>query len=418
MKFHLSLLLALSVSACAASSNPDSARPIDAGSADGQSEASSDDGATFEPDGGLPPDPTVQGTLRGKVFAPNGKIPIAGALLYLTKEKPAPTPDKVYCDACVRLSAGTPYALTDATGAFALDATELGAQYLVLQKGGFRRVREIYVSKGDLSLPDTLTTLPPKTDAAAGDEVPRMTVVRGSHDEIEASLQKLGIDASAIEIVESALVGKAAKEFLVDAARVNGRHIVFLPCGDFTQPPPNVDLSADPTIQANLRAFVDAGGRLYVTDWHYDFVARTFPGFVTFKGQSDTACSGCERLSYDAAAEVKDPDLAAWLSGQGLGSFTLMKNYTHVAAVTPTAAPDGSGGTKTVTPRVWMNGSESGAAPHPATVSFEHGCGRVMFSTYHTEPFSLELTPQERALLGVLLEVAVCNESKTGVILK
>lgn len=35
-----------------------------------------------------------------------------------------------------------------------------------------------------------------------------------------------------------------------------------------------------------------------------------------------------------------------------------------------------------------------------------------------TEPFSLELTPQERALLGVLLEVAVCNESKTGVILK
>lgn len=418
MKFHRSLFLSFIVSACAASSSPEPVQPaLDGGTVDAQLDAGGD-GASFEPDGGLPPAPEVQGTLRGKVYAPNGKIPIAGALLYLTKEKPAPTPGKVYCDSCVRISAGTPHALTDASGAFELAATELGAQYLVLQKGGFRRVREIYVSKGDLALPDTLTTLPPKTDAAAGDEVPRMTVVRGAHDEIEASLQKLGIDASAIELVESALVGKAAKEFLLDGARVNGRHIVFLPCGDFTQPPPNVDLSSDTTIQANLRAFVDAGGRLYVTDWHYDFVARTFPGFVTFKGQSDTACSGCERLSYDAAADPKDPDLAAWLSAQGLSSFTLMKNYTHVAAVTPTAAPDASGGTKTVTPRVWMNGSVGGAAPHPATVSFEHGCGRVMFSTYHTEPFSLELTPQERALLGVLLEVAVCNESKTGVILK
>lgn len=425
MKFTLgcsALVLGL-LAGCAAGSD-DPAAP--AKTPDLTSDAGSDTGSApgdsgspgITVDGEVPGSAEAVGTLTGKVTAPNGVVPIAGALLYLTKEKPAPIASKVYCDTCVQLTTGTPHAITDPSGAFELAPTSTGAQWLVIQKGGFRRVREIYVSKGKEALPGTLTMLPPKTDLALGDEVPRMTVVRGEHDEIEASLQKLGIDASAIEIVSSALIGVAAKGFLSDPGKVNGRHVIFLPCGDFTQPSPNVDLSTDPTIQANLKAFVEAGGRLYVTDWHYDFVNRTFPGFVNFKGASSTACSGCGRLSYDATATLADPDLASWMSAQGLGSFTLMKNYTGIESVQTVTVSDGKGGTKPVTPRVWVSGSTAGAAPKPATVSFEQGCGRVLFSTYHTEPFSLDLTPQERALLGVLLDVTVCNDSKTGVVLK
>ncbi len=353
-------------------------------------------------EGGAPGE-TVQGHLRGTVRAPNGTVPVAGALLYLSKDKPEAIPSKVYCDECVQLAAGTVHALSDATGKYDLPATTKGKQYLIIQKGGFRRVREIYVS-GDETLPDTLTTLPPKADLAAGDEVPRMTVVHGQYDEIEASLEKLGIDPSAIEVVQSALIGVAAKSFLTDAGKVNGRHIVFLPCGDYTQPAPNTDLSSDPQIQANLRDFVEAGGRLYVTDWHYDFIARTFPGKIAFTGASSQACSGCGRLTYDAAASVTDPDLSSWMAAQNLSAFTLQKNYTEVDSL--------SGG------KVWVSGSRGGAAPKPATVSFEQGCGRVMFSTYHTEPFSTSLTAQERALLGVLLEVSVCNASPTGVVVR
>ena len=348
--------------------------------------------------------PSVQAHLRGVVRAPNGTVPVAGALLYLTKDKPASMPTSVYCDECVQLGPENAQALTDAKGAYDLPALSTGTQYLVIQKGGFRRVRESDVSKGDATLPDTLTTLPPKTDLAAGDEVPRMTVVHGQYDEIEASLQKLGIDPSAIEIVQSALIGEAAKSFLGDAGKVNGRHIVFLPCGDYTQPAPNTDLSSDPQIQANLKAFVEAGGRLYVTDWHYDFIARTFPGKIAFSGASSEACSGCGRITYDAAASVTDPDLSSWMTAQNLSSFTLQKNYTGIDSV--------SGG------KVWVSGSKAGATPKPATVSFEQGCGRVLFSTYHTEPFSTSLTPQERALLGVLLEVSVCNASPTGVVVR
>jgi len=245
-----------------------------------------------------------------------------------------------------------------------------------------------------------------------------MTVVQGQYDEIEASLHKLGIDPGAIELVGSPLVGQAAKAFLQDASRVNGRHIVFLPCGDFTQPPPNLDLSADPQIQQNLRNFVRAGGRLYVTDWHYDFINRTFPGYVTWAGASDVPCSGCKHMPYDAVAQVVDQGLASWLAEQSVVGFLLQNNYTTIEAVSAVTSTDTTGAPVTVTPRVWVKGVQGTMSPRASTVSFEEGCGRVLFSTYHTELFSNDLTPQERALLGILLEVNVCNDSSTGVIIK
>jgi len=413
-RFTSAVLLSCLV-ACGSSS---SSRAFDPAPAGPGAESDAGPGAPagdFSPDGGASATAVI-GHLRGTVRAPNGTIPIAGALLYLSKDKPAPTSTKVYCDQCVHLAAGQLHALSDATGAYDLPVTTAGKQYLVIQKGGFRAVREITVKAGDTTLNDPTTQLPSKTQPDVGDEVPRMTVVHGQYDDIESSLMKLGIDPSAIDVVESALIGVAAKEFLTDATRVNDRHIVFLPCGDYTQPAPNTDLSTDPAIQANLKAFVEAGGRLYVTDWHYDFIARTFPGFIDFAGASQTACSGCGHTDYDAAASVTDPALASWMTAQSLGSFTLQRNYTGIDGVNATATTDAAGAPKTVTPKVWVSGSKANGPAKPATVSFEQGCGRVLFSTYHTEPSTLALTPQERALLGVLLEVNVCTASETGVV--
>jgi hypothetical protein len=412
--FALSCLLGCGSFACGSSTS----RAFDAaagGAAPGDGKPGAPAG-NFSPDGGAAPGDAVIGHLRGTVRAPNGTIPIAGALLYLSKDRPAPTSAKVYCDACVHLAAGQLHALSDATGAYDLPVTVGGKQYLVIQKGGFRAVREITVSAGDVTLNDPTTQLPSKSQPEIGDEVPRMTVVHGAYDDIESSLQKLGIDPSAIDVVQSALIGVAAKDFLTDATRVNDRHIVFLPCGDYTQPAPNTDLSTDPAIQANLKAFVEAGGRLYVTDWHYDFIARTFPGFIDFTGASQTACSGCGHTDYDAAASITDPTLASWMTAQSLGSFTLQRNYTGIDGVNATASTDAVGAPAMVTPKVWVSGSKASGPAKPATVSFEQGCGRVLFSTYHTEPSTLALTPQERALLGVLLEVNVCTASETGVV--
>jgi hypothetical protein len=46
----------------------------------------------------------------------------------------------------------------------------------------------------------------------------------------------------------------------------------------------------------------------------------------------------------------------------------------------------------------------------PMTVSGQYGCGRMMFSTYHTtESTHLGLTPQELVLLYIILEIGVCH---------
>ena len=55
-----------------------------------------------------------------------------------------------------------------------------------------------------------------------------------------------------------------------------------------------------------------------------------------------------------------------------------------------------------------MSSSIAGS-DRPATVSFEQKCGRVLFSTYHTEgDNNSKLLAQEKALLYILLEVGVC----------
>ena len=67
-------------------------------------------------------------------------------------------------------------------------------------------------------------------------------------------------------------------------------------------------------------------------------------------------------------------------------------------------------------PDCWVTG-QTPDGMRPATVSFERACGRVLFSTYHTEPSTdPSLKAQELALLYVLLEVSVCNESPTGTV--
>lgn len=340
--------------------------------------------------------------LRGTVHAPQPRITISGALVYLTDTSPDAIAPTTFCDRCVRLVDGTPFTLSDAKGDFSLPVSKLGKQYLVVQKGGFRRVRQIDVKDGEQSIAAAITTLPAKADKAKGDDVPRMAIVKGSSDPIEQSLAKLGVAAEALTMTSAAI--------LRDAAQLKRFHIVFLPCGD------DATVSKEPIVQKNLRDFVVAGGRVYATDWHYDFVHQVWPGYVQFKGQSTMPCSGCSDRIYDAPATVGDDGLDKWLAANGAANVRLEANYVTVSSVRPVQSTDASGASFTVTPKVWVT-AQTPDGVRPATVSFEQACGRVLFSTYHTQPSAGPgLKAQELALLYVLLEVSVCNESPTGTV--
>jgi hypothetical protein len=379
------------------------------------------DGSSMFGDGGIftAPDgeagaPPVVAHLTGKVLAPEGTIPISGALVYLVPSPPAAIPSSVYCDKCVQLAPDTAYTYSKADGSFDLGAYSAGASYLVVQKGQFRRVRPITIAAGNQGVPSEMSTLPKKADPANGDSIPKMAIVQGAWDHIELSLAKLGL----AKIVSNGIFGDTVSDasfdlkdatLLHDRNALDGYHIVFIPCSfssgttcDTSQP------SGDSTVQNNLRAFAAGGGKIYVTDYAYEFVRQPFRGFVSWTGQTSDLGSACMPGSYDAPAQVDDPGLSAWLSAIGETNVTLQQSWTEISGVAPQQGLDSDGKAVTITPKVWVHAKQPGKTT-PATVSFENGCGRVLFSTYHTEGSgSASLIAQEKALLYVLLEVGVC----------
>jgi hypothetical protein len=381
-------------------------------------------GPGFGTDAGPLGTPATVGHLQGKVLAPEGTIPIAGALLYLTTTTPEPIPDHVYCDACVQIPPSTPFTYSGAYGTFDLPVYAAGSQQLVVQKGAFRRVRSIDVGENVQSVPADKTTLPSKTDKANGDDIPKMAVMVGAWDHIESSLAKLGlgkIDAQGnlvrgteqFDLYEGAFPGQPMPfdpdKLLRDPATISKYHVVFFPCSGSDGTTCNDTQPGEPAVQTTLEGFVASGGKLYVTDYSYEYVRQPFPGRIDWEDATSDLGSACQADSYDAPAIVGDKGLGDWLGAIGETNVTLQQSWTTILHVNPVADTDANGKPVTVTPKVWVSAQKS-SGPHPATVSFDRSCGRVLFSTYHTEGSGgPTLLAQEKALLYVLLEIAgVC----------
>ena len=366
--------------------------------------------------------------LSGTVLAPNGTMPISDALIYVTTKEPKPIPDKVYCDKCIELPASTPYVRSGPDGTFKLKVPYKGKWILVVQKGAFRRARWIVVPDKDTALSAGLTTLPTKTDKALGDFIPKMAVIKGAWDAIERSLGKLGLGktntkgdlipgSESFTLVDCKIVrlwppkvdckpldpGKMLQSF----DELSKYQVLFVPCDSEWMD----GYFYDTKVKEAVRKWVKAGGRLYVTDYQYDLLHQVFPGYITWKGQSSTMGSAELTSSYDAPAVVKNKDLTAWLKAQGITTFKLQDSYTIVTKLSklPTPGPDEK--SHDVLPQAWIYGDVPNEGVLPATVSYPYGCGRILFSTYHTEgnkSTGATLLPQERALLYVILEMAVC----------
>jgi hypothetical protein len=221
---------------------------------------------------------------------------------------------------------------------------------------------------------------------------------------------------------------------LYDPVELARYDVLFVNCShdDFE------DVLTDPDVRDNLEGYVARGGRLYVTDWSYDYVEQVsqFSDRIDFApGPSDgapeprdDAAVGPEGVTIDA--HVEDADLASWLeavedvAGGELISERRTVQISHLASdwVMQYGADEGLG-------KVWLRGDAGGGleGSRPLTTTFDYqSCGRVLYSSYHTtgreEPDWDEgpnyvfpsyctgsgLTPQERVLLYLILHVADC----------
>ncbi len=394
-----------------------------------------DASGTFEPSDakGEAGKPIAVGYLTGKVVAPEGTVPISQALVYLTDRAPDAIPEKAYCDTCVKLSPFDGYNYSKPDGTFEVPAYKTGKQFLVVQKGQFRRVREVTVVAGDQRVEASASRLPAKNDVAAGDTIPKIAMAVGGYDRIDETMKKLGIEEFyrygdappglpfPIPTGPGIKTNKTSEDLLGSDAELGKHHIVLLPCASFgftRNESAGTFVCGGPSSgqKAALKSYVDAGGKLYVTDFSYEAVRQTWPGFITWydndmkplANDSSKLGTACRSGAENTPGTLGDPGLKDWMTAIGNGNVTLEASYSRIQKVTPQPGFDATGKAVTITPKVWMS-SQVGGQALPATVSFEQKCGRVLMSSYHCEGDSgAGLLAQEKALLYILLEVGVC----------
>lgn len=368
--------------------------------------------------------PGTETVVSGTVTAPNGTDPIREALVYIpTGGMPDEFPPQVSCEQCNSPVGGKPLALTmtDVDGSFELRRVPATPETpIVIQKGRFRKVVRMNVARCEKQGMTAEMGRLPKTKAEGN--LPRMAVATGEWDSIECVLRHVGISdsefsspnqAGAVHLYDNESTGGVGapgqvnvEELLTNSNKMLGYNIIFLNCSDDTN---SRQLLKNPQVLKNLLEYVSKGGRLYVTDWSYDFIAQVpeFAPFICFN--DDKPCSvttphgfneatGLGRTgtqtNFTADVEQSHPGgkaLARWLTylpepilggkvkiDDPVSSYVLIRQMAQDLTKHPST--------------VWLTADLSGMR-RPVSVTFDYpvgpsACGRVLYSSYHTREHS------------------------------
>lgn len=420
--------------------------------------------STTGPDDG-PEDFTGTSTITGKVVAPDGSTPISGATVYVPNGSPKTIIPQVSVSgqtgslqaACTEPpEAASAKTCTEADGSFQFDVPiESGKVTLKVKKGVFTFSATLDVSGPTASVGNV--QMPDDTDALSA----KIAVVTGAYDRMQDILAKLGFgELDAIGQLELGTeqfdlyngdfsLPESYPEYVElfedrdgdGEPDMNNYDIVFFNCGADEFPLEESNLkqaghqhgkrktggSSTLLDQADidaLRAYVENGGTLYVTDLAYDYVEQAFPEFIDYHGSDTTAAADPEPLNLAEVGEdgitteatILDSDLRSWMEAVSCeaGSCLNGDGTVHVAGfLSGWAVIDGQESGSTVNFSVkgtvsWYHAGTfnltSGAKV--LTAEFPAGSGKVIYSSYHTveEDPSPGWKPQERILQYLVFE--------------
>ncbi len=364
-------------------------------------------------DGGTIASNTPIGTLKGTTYAPDGTLELPGAVIYLSATLPTDEPRGAVCDTCVDLTGKVSSATSKIDGTFELNVFAPGKQYLVVEKGRFRRVREITLKAGANVAPAESTTIAGANNPSVGDYAPKILVIPTSmsaYDNVHQTLSSLNFDFDE-------LTDAAALTALKSPTKLKDYAFIFLPCGTNDEGSCSSGNAFDPTVKSRLKDYVKSGGRLYVTDYAYEYVRQNWPNHIKWynKDNSGTSSSSptadqglaCNFNATTRSGTWEDPGLKQWMGvvGNRTAGEDLEGIFTTINSVSTVTGEDPSGASVQITPKIWVK-----ADGKPATVTFPDKCGRVLFSTNHTEGGAGGggLLAQEKAIVYTLLEVSTC----------
>jgi hypothetical protein len=240
-------------------------------------------------------------TVSGTVYAPNGKLPLYNAIVYVPNSTPEPLTRGATCDKCGAVT-GNPIvtAITDAHGKFTLKNVPVGTDIpLVIQIGKWRR--QVTLPKVEACVETALTdpnlTRLPKKQSEG--DMPQIALTTGGCDNLGCMLPKVGIDPSEFG-VEADGASKAVHTFTGSGgdgpsgatsaqslwgnlAKLTQYDLTILSC-ECSESLGNKGGSGGPPFTV-MSDYLNAGGRIFTTDFMYTWYR--YAGDASLKTAAD-----------------------------------------------------------------------------------------------------------------------------------
>ncbi len=224
-------------------------------------------------DGYIPPapcEPCGYGAIRGRVCAPNEQVFVSGARVWV---------DAYACDGTlIRVETSSDY-----SGYYLLEDVPCGEQRINIRKGNYDHSFTATVNTGQLN---DITGSSYKLCFAP--TAARIAVITGDWDNIEDLLEDLGLEVDVFELYgdwdgEDWMSGQALA-LLQDRDRLHEYNILLIDCGEA-----HYDVSRQFGVDDNIRAFVEGGGSLYMSDFAYIYSERVWPLAIDYYGNNELA---------------------------------------------------------------------------------------------------------------------------------
>ncbi len=359
-------------------------------------------------------------TLSGTVYDPLGKHVLYNVLVYVPTAPLEPIPSGARCAPCSAAASGKPGAMTttDVHGHFRLEHVPSGDSVpLVMQLGKWRRLVHVQVKAcTDNVLGDPNVTRLPRTTAEGN--LPRIALTTGC-DHLECFLAaRVGIDASeftapggggSVEVYVSngtAITNPNDRADLLwnDRARLMTYDLILAPC-ECTVHPQTADAFA------NVKHYLDNGGRLFAGHYHYNLFASAAqcgaqrgpcggpPDFASVADWTQ-AHAGPSATQLVDTSHPRGAALAASLAADGLATNGVVELYQLRSDVGDVS----SAATRWIyTPT--SSGDDTYYLSFNTPVRSATACGRAVFSDIHSTESAAPKKP--KGACGALVNEAV-----------
>ncbi len=375
-------------------------------------------------------------TITGSVYDPSGTLPLYNVVVYIPNAEVQPVPDGLSCDQCDAQLSGDPLvsAITNTHGEFTLTNVPVGADIpLVMQVGKWRRQITIPTVAECVENPltDPQVTRLPRSSVEGN--IPRIALTTGSADPLFCLLRRLGIDDQ-----EYGVAGSPARIHFYEGANGSQAYdngfgaspgasfpngpttlwtdgwqsydIVMLSCEGDEHP------SEKNGNRVALRDYIDLGGRVFATHFHYNWFQGDAPPDLQSVAQFTSTLNAFNDIVDIDQTFPKGMALAEWLlfvdGSSPLGQFDVVDGRRHTIAVDTNLA------------RIWVRyvlDTIYFSFNAPVGVPEDMQCGRMVFSDIHVSAGAGDpdgdfpsacnddpLTEQEKVLLFMLFDLSAC----------